>query len=99
MSTPELVPRHRLRGVIAVWVAALVISVLVALFAPESQVMLWMLLGMGGCFALAFAIQLWGGHAEGFIERVAASVVGALLLLGAVSLVVAMVSLARVSAG
>ena len=99
MSTPELVPRHRLRGVIAVWVAALVSSVAVAVFAPEPQVMLWMILGMGGCFILAFAIQLSDGHAEGFIERVAASVVGALLLLGVVSLVVGLVSLARVSAG
>ena len=46
----------------------------------------WLTVGLGGCLVLAFAIQLWFGRSQGFTERVAASVLGALLVMGVISL-------------
>ena len=46
----------------------------------------WLLVGLGGCLILAFAIQLGYGRSQGFTERVAASVLGALVVMGIISL-------------
>ena len=99
MSTPELVHRPSMRGVAAVWCAALVMGIAIAVWVPDSQLMMWMLLALGGSFLLAFAVQLWSGRADGFIQRVAASVVGALVILGASSLIAGLARLADGTAG
>lgn len=99
MTTPELVHRPSTRGILGVWCAALVMGIAIAVWAPDSQLMMWMLLGLGASFVLAFAVQLWGGQAAGFIQRVAASVVGALGILGISSLIAGLVRLADVGAG
>lgn len=99
MATPELVHRPNRRGIGAVWAAALVMGIAVAIWAPDSRLMMWMLLALSASFVLAFAIQLWNGQAAGYIQRVALSVVGALVILGITSLVVGLVRLASVTAG
>ena len=99
MSAPQLVHRPRTRGIVAVWIVGLLAGVAVAIWAPDDRLMMWMLLALGGAFILAFALQLWRGEASGFIQRVALSVVGALVLLGMTSLVVGLVRLAAVTAG
>ena len=99
MSAPQLVHRPSTRGIVAVWVVALLAGIAVAIWAPDERLMLWMLLALGGAFILSFAVQLWHGEASGFIQRVALSVVGALVLLGMTSLVVGLVRLAAVTAG
>ncbi|MGN8551275.1 UNVERIFIED_CONTAM: hypothetical protein OHV15_01650 [Microbacterium sp. SLM126] len=86
MAVPELAPRRTLGGVIAVWVVAAVIGVLVGVLAGDEWRAQWLAVGMGGCLILAFAIQLWGGRSQGFTERVAASALGALLVMGVISL-------------
>ena len=99
MASPELVHRPSTRGIGAVWGAALVMGIAVAIWAPDARLMMWMLLALSGSFVLAFAIQLWGGQADGFIQRVALSVVGALVILGVTSLIVGLVRLADAAAG
>ena len=49
--------------------------------------------GLAGCLILAFAVQLGVGHAEGFLRRVAASVLGALVVMGLFGLGMGLISL------
>ena len=86
MAVPELAPRRTFGGIIAVWVIAAVIGVLVGLFAADDWRAQWLAVGLGGCLILAFAIQLWSGRSQGFTERVAASGLGALFVMGVISL-------------
>ena len=85
MVTPELAPRRTFGGVVAVWVVAAVIGVAVGLFVPAPWRAAWLILGLGGCLLLDFGIQLWFGRSQGFTERVAAGILGALLVLGVIS--------------
>jgi hypothetical protein len=86
VATPELAPRRTFGGVVAVWVIAALVGVSIGIFAPEEWRAAWLAVGLGGCLVLAFAIQLWFGRSQGFTERVAASVLGALLVMGVISL-------------
>lgn len=86
MAVPELAPRRTLGGIVAVWVVAAVIGVLVGLLAGDEWRAQWLAVGLGGCLILAFAIQLWSGRSQGFTERVAAGVLGALVVMGVISL-------------
>ncbi|MBD8023379.1 hypothetical protein [Microbacterium gallinarum] len=86
MAVPELAPRRTIGGIIAVWAVAAVIGVLVGLFAGDAWRVQWLAVGLGGCLILAFIVQLWSGRSQGFTERVAASALGALAVLGVISL-------------
>jgi len=86
VATPELAPRRTFGGVIAVWVAAALAAVAIGLFVPADWRAAWITVGLGLSLLLAFAIQLFGGRSKGFTERVAASVLGAMLVMGVVSL-------------
>ena len=50
MSAPQLVHRPSTRGIVAVWVVALLAGIAVAIWAPDERLMLWMLLALGGAF-------------------------------------------------
>ena len=86
VAVPELAPRRTLGGIVAVWVAAAVIGVAIGVFVGDEARAAWLAVGLGGCLVLAFAIQLWSGRSQGFTQRVAASILGALLVLGILSL-------------
>ena len=86
VTTPELAPRRTFGGVIAVWVIAALIGISIGLFVPADWRAAWLTVGLGGCLVISFAIQLWFGRSQGFTERVAASVLGALLVMGVISL-------------
>lgn len=85
MSTPELVPRRTIGGIAAVWIAALVAGIAVAVIAPDEGRAVWMSLALGLCLILAFTVQLFYGRAQRFIQRVAISTLGAMLILGLIS--------------
>lgn len=85
MSEPALAPRNALVGVIAVWVVAFLASTAVGIFVPEEWRVSWMLVAFGGVVLMSFAVQLWYGRTQGFIFRVAGSIIGALLLMGMIS--------------
>jgi hypothetical protein len=73
-------------GIIAVWVVAALIGVAVGIFAAPEWRAQWLAVGLGGCLILSFAIQFWSGRSQGFTERVAAGTLGAMLVLGVISL-------------
>ena len=85
MTTPELAPKRTFGGVVAVWVVAAVIGVVVGVAVPAVWRGAWLIVGLGGCLLLSFGIQLWFGRSQGFTERVAAGILGALLVLGVIS--------------
>jgi len=85
MSQPALAPRNAFVGVIVVWAVALLASIAVGIFVPEPWRVSWLLVSFGGVVLLSFAVQLWYGRTQGFIFRVGGSVLGALLLMGAIS--------------
>ncbi|MBS0024401.1 hypothetical protein [Microbacterium paraoxydans] len=86
MSEPALAPRNAFTGVIVVWAAAFVGTILIGIFASEEWRIPWMLVGFGAIVLLSFAVQLWYGRTQGFIFRVASSVTGSLLLMGVISI-------------
>ncbi|MBT8799058.1 hypothetical protein [Microbacterium flavum] len=93
MTLPALAPRSGLVGVVVVWVAAAVIATVIGLAAPSEWRAAWMPVGLAGCLLLAFGIQLASGHAAGFLRRVAASVLGALVVMGLIGVGLGLASL------
>lgn len=86
VTTPELAPRRTFGGIVAVWVVAAVIGVAVGLFAGPELRAVWLAVGLAACLVMAFVVQLSYGRSQGFTERVAAASLGALLVLGIISL-------------
>ncbi|WP_194410926.1 hypothetical protein [Microbacterium cremeum] len=86
MAVPELAPRRTFGGIVAVWVVAAVLAVVIGVLATQEWRAAWLGVGLGGCLILAFAVQLWSGRSQGFTERVAASIFGAVLVMGVISL-------------
>lgn len=86
MTVPGLAPRGTFGGIVAVWIAGAVAAVAIGLVAPSEWRAAWMPVGLAGCLVLAFAIQLAHGHADGFLRRVAASVLGAMVVMGLIGL-------------
>lgn len=84
MSSTELSGRARWTGVVIVWVAAVLMGLVVGLFAPIGQRAGWVSLALGGCLILSFAVQLGIARPEGFIERVASSMLGSFVILGVI---------------
>jgi len=82
MSVPELAPRNGYGGVLAVWVSAAVLALAIGVVAPPDWRAAWMAVGLGACVILAFGVHLAGGRALGFTQRIAASVLGAMLVMG-----------------
>lgn len=85
MSEPALAPRNALGGVLVVWAVAFVASIAVGIFVPEEWRVPWLLVAFGSIVLLSFAVQLWQGRTQGFIFRVGGSAIGALLLMGVIS--------------
>lgn len=86
VAIPELAPRRTLGGVIAVWVVAALIGVAIGVFVAADARAAWLAVGLGLCLVLSFAIQLWTGRSQGFTQRVAGSILGALVVMGIISL-------------
>lgn len=82
-----------LRSVIPVWVAAVVGAIAVAVFAPSAP-LTWLPVVMAALVLLTFAIQLSLARKEGLVERMMASLGGALLVLVVATVVLAVLALA-----
>lgn len=93
MSVPGLAPRGGFGGIVAVWVSAAVLAIVIGLVAPPDWRAAWMPVGLAFCLILAFVLQLVSGHAEGFLRRVAASILGALVVMGMIGLGLGLASL------
>jgi len=86
MAVPELAPRRTTGAVVGVWIASAVIAVVVGLFVPPDWRAAWLVVGLGAGIWLSFALQLANGRSHGFILRVAAGSLGALVVMGVISL-------------
>jgi hypothetical protein len=84
MTPPPLAPRRAFGGIVGVWVAAAVAGVLIALLVPEEWRFSWLLLALGASIVVSFAVQLAYGRSQQFIDRVAASALGCLVVLSLV---------------
>jgi hypothetical protein len=82
VTDPLTVPRPAMAGVIVVWSIAAVIAVVVGILAEPDWRAAWMGVGLGLVIPIAFAVQLWSGRSQGFIQRVALSVLGSMLVMG-----------------
>jgi len=85
MSTPDLAPRRTYAGIVAVWVLAAIAGIAIGVFVASPWRAQWITVALGGCVIVAFAIQLWYGRSQAFIQRMAASVLGALIVLGLIT--------------
>ncbi|MCR2784045.1 MULTISPECIES: hypothetical protein [unclassified Microbacterium] len=86
MSIPELAPRRTFGGIVAVWAVAAVAAVVIGVLSPPEWRSAWVTVALGGCLVLAFAVQLFYGRSQQFTERMAVSVLGALLVMGLIGL-------------
>ncbi len=82
MSVPELAPRNGYGGVLAVWITAAVLALAIGIIAPPEWRAAWMAVGLGASVIISFAVHLAGGRAMGFIQRIAASILGAMVVMG-----------------
>ena len=85
MADPVLAPRSPFVGLVVIWAAAAVVAILIGIFAPAALMMTWYAIGFGLCVMLSFTVQLARGETRGFILRVSAGSLGALLVMGIVS--------------
>lgn len=83
---PELVPRRTIGGIIAVWIVAALVGIAIAVFVPLGWRAQWLAVGLAGCLIASFLVQLAYGRSQGFTQRVGASVLGAFVVLGMMSL-------------
>jgi len=80
-----------LRSVIPVWIAALVGALAVWIFAPVGQApFVWIPVVLAAVILLTFTIQLSLARKEGLVERIVASLAGALVVLVVASGVLAL---------
>lgn len=86
MTVSDIIPRRSRAGILSVWIVAAIAGLAIGLFVPTDLRAPWLAVALGACLLLGFAVQLAGGRSHGFTVRVAASVVGALAVLGIVSL-------------
>lgn len=85
MSEPALAPRNAFLGVAVVWAVGLAAAIAVGIFATEDWRMPWLVVSFGVVVLLSFAVQLAYGQVQGFLLRVASTSLGALLLMGVIS--------------
>lgn len=77
----------------AVWVLALLGSVVTLVIAPAGSQQLWLALTFGGCVLATFAVQLAVAKADGYLVRTMTSVVGAMVVVAVASGIAALTSL------
>lgn len=77
----------------AVWVLALLGSVVTLVIAPAASQQLWLALTFGGCVLATFAVQLAVAKADGYLVRTMTSVVGAMVVVAVASGIAALTSL------
>ena len=96
MSESEtLPPSLRWTSILAVWGAAVVFAVVIGVVSDPHEYTSWLALALGGCVVGAMIAQLATQQKDGFVDRLAASVVGAFVILGIAAAVLAVVAAVR----
>lgn len=81
VTTEALAPTTRWMSIAIVWVLAAAAAICIGIFSRPAEYSAWIALALGGCTVAAFAIQLATQVTNGFVGRLAASLVGALFVL------------------
>ena len=81
------------KSVAVVWLLSAVCALLVGLLSIPGQYLAWIGLSAAGCTIVTLCIQLASGRPEGYVDRVTASIVGSVLVLGAATGVLVLVGL------
>ena len=84
----------QLKSIVPVWVLALAGLVVVLAASPRSDAIGWFPIVLAACVVATFGIQLALPRKTGFVDRVVASVCGALVLLTAATVILAAVGVA-----
>ncbi len=77
--------RYELLSMVSIWVLALIFGTCIEAFAERAVRPTWYLIAVGVSVLVSFVVQLMVGQQHRFIARVAGGVIGAIVLLGAVS--------------
>ncbi|GAA3889772.1 hypothetical protein GCM10022381_34710 [Leifsonia kafniensis] len=85
--------KRQWKSVAVVWLFSAVCVVLVGLLSDPGQYLAWIGLSAAGCTIMTLCIQLASGRPEGYVNRVTASIVGAVVVLGAATGVFAVLGL------
>ena len=93
MTDTRMTPSRTWRSIFAVWGAAVVGAILVAVFAPAGLHFSWLSLTLAACTLLAFILQLLTHQKVGFIDRLSISVVGIVCILTVAAAVLGLAAL------
>ncbi|MFV0434736.1 MAG: hypothetical protein ACK5LO_12230 [Leucobacter sp.] len=85
-DTVETFPWHPGR-MVAVWVVAAVIGVLVTLLVPAEHRAAWLVFAIGVTTLITFGLQIGTAQREGFITRVSYSVGGAVIVIAVIEVI------------
>lgn len=91
MATVDRLRELKAGTVLPVWGVTALAAVIVGIASPPEQDFLWLLVTLAAAVVLTFAVQLATLTKDGFVDRVMASVAGAVLILGIATGVLALV--------
>lgn len=94
-ESENLPPSLRWTSILSVWAAAVVFAVVIGVVCDPHAYASWLALALAGCVTGALAAQIATQQREGFVDRLAASVVGAFVILGLAGAVLAVVAAVR----
>jgi uncharacterized membrane protein YfcA len=91
---PEPLPRAAVAwSVGAVWALAVVLGVLIALLSHPREYASWLSLALGVCVIASFGAQLATQHKDGFVNRLATTLTGSFVILGAFGAILGVIAL------
>ena len=93
MTTSEHSKELKAGTVLPVWAATVIAAVIVGVVSPQDQYFVWLPVALGAAVIVTFAVQLSTLTKDGFVDRVMASVGGAVLILGIATGVLALLRL------
>jgi hypothetical protein len=94
-TTENLSPATRWSSIIVVWVAAALGAIAIGIFSPTPEYAAWLGLTLAGCTTGALCIQLATQEKRGFVDRLAASIVGASIVLAIAIGILSLAALGR----
>ena len=94
-ESENLTPSLRWTSIVAVWAAAVVFAVVIGVVSDPHAYASWLALALAGCVVGALGAQLATQEKDGFVDRLAASLVGAFVILGIAGAVLAVVAAVR----
>ena len=76
----------------SIWVVALVLGILIGVLSRPTGYASWLSLALAVCALLGFVAQLATQQKDGFVSRLAATLTGSFVILGAIGGILALVS-------